>query len=199
MWSKPKRNLERKRLPFAFKMISFLHNMQSTTRYVTTLTCYIVIMATREMLFKGSVKFLKDIKRATRVISQSFKGHEEVAALDFLLIKCHNVKLLLLLLLTLSSQDEIHEYQDEIDAELQNSRPKLRGVYAAYAKEGTEQMEKCPTMLCAWVTLNIYEHTSMRISVHMLICRCAKCSVSLNYCLCCDPARGYEESEKQFI
>lgn len=99
MWSKPKRNLERKRLPFAFKRISFLHNMQSTTRYVTILTYYIVIMATREMLFKGSVKFLKDIKRATRVISQSFKGHEEVAASDFLLIKCHNVDLLLLLLL----------------------------------------------------------------------------------------------------
>lgn len=32
-------------------------------------------------------------------------------------------------------QDEIHCYQDEIDAELQNARPKLRGVYAAYAKE----------------------------------------------------------------
>ncbi|KAK2826773.1 hypothetical protein Q5P01_020987 [Channa striata] len=32
-------------------------------------------------------------------------------------------------------EDEIHSYQDEIDAELQSSRPKLRGVYAAYAKE----------------------------------------------------------------
>lgn len=37
-----------------------------------------------------------------------------------------------------SLPDEIHCYQDEIDAELQNARPKLRGVYAAYAKEGTE-------------------------------------------------------------
>lgn len=36
------------------------------------------------------------------------------------------------------SPDEIHCYQDEIDAELQNARPKLRGVYAAYAKEGKE-------------------------------------------------------------
>uniref|UniRef100_A0A3B4TLQ2 B-related factor 1 n=1 Tax=Seriola dumerili TaxID=41447 RepID=A0A3B4TLQ2_SERDU len=36
-------------------------------------------------------------------------------------------------------EDEIHGYQDEIDAELHSSRPKLRGVYAAYAKEGTEQ------------------------------------------------------------
>lgn len=37
--------------------------------------------------------------------------------------------------------DEIHCYRDEIDAELQNGRPKLRGVYAAYAKEGTEQSQ----------------------------------------------------------
>ncbi|XP_040917353.1 BRF1 RNA polymerase III transcription initiation factor subunit a [Toxotes jaculatrix] len=35
-------------------------------------------------------------------------------------------------------EDEIHGYQDEIDAELQSSRPKLRGVYAAYAKEDGE-------------------------------------------------------------
>uniref|UniRef100_A0A665X632 B-related factor 1 n=1 Tax=Echeneis naucrates TaxID=173247 RepID=A0A665X632_ECHNA len=32
-------------------------------------------------------------------------------------------------------EDEIHVYQDEIDAELLNSRPKLRGIYAAYTKE----------------------------------------------------------------
>ncbi|XP_036981266.1 BRF1 RNA polymerase III transcription initiation factor subunit a isoform X1 [Acanthopagrus latus] len=32
-------------------------------------------------------------------------------------------------------EDEIQGYQDEIDAELQSSRPKLRGVYAAYTKE----------------------------------------------------------------
>ncbi|XP_068607767.1 transcription factor IIIB 90 kDa subunit-like [Brachionichthys hirsutus] len=31
-------------------------------------------------------------------------------------------------------EDEIQGYQDEIDAELQNVRPKLRGVYAAYTK-----------------------------------------------------------------
>ncbi|TNM96049.1 hypothetical protein fugu_017132 [Takifugu bimaculatus] len=33
-------------------------------------------------------------------------------------------------------EDEIYNYQDEIDTELQASRPKLRGVYAAYAKGG---------------------------------------------------------------
>uniref|UniRef100_A0A3Q3J181 Transcription factor TFIIB cyclin-like domain-containing protein n=1 Tax=Monopterus albus TaxID=43700 RepID=A0A3Q3J181_MONAL len=33
--------------------------------------------------------------------------------------------------------------QDEIDAELQSSRPKLRGVYAAYVKEGTDPEEQC--------------------------------------------------------
>ncbi|XP_029937884.1 BRF1 general transcription factor IIIB subunit a [Myripristis murdjan] len=32
-------------------------------------------------------------------------------------------------------QDEIESYQDEIDSELESCRPKLRGVYAAYAKE----------------------------------------------------------------
>ncbi|KAM4723704.1 BRF1 general transcription factor IIIB subunit a [Anableps anableps] len=32
-------------------------------------------------------------------------------------------------------EDEIQEYQDEIDAELESCRPKLRGVYAAYTKE----------------------------------------------------------------
>uniref|UniRef100_A0AAV2JFN3 Cyclin-like domain-containing protein n=1 Tax=Knipowitschia caucasica TaxID=637954 RepID=A0AAV2JFN3_KNICA len=32
-------------------------------------------------------------------------------------------------------QDEIHEFEDEIDAELENSRPKLRGIYAAYTRE----------------------------------------------------------------
>ncbi|XP_041809819.1 BRF1 RNA polymerase III transcription initiation factor subunit a [Chelmon rostratus] len=31
-------------------------------------------------------------------------------------------------------EDEIQGYQDEIDAELETSRPKLRGVYAAYVK-----------------------------------------------------------------
>ncbi|XP_051813798.1 BRF1 RNA polymerase III transcription initiation factor subunit a isoform X2 [Acanthochromis polyacanthus] len=31
--------------------------------------------------------------------------------------------------------DEIQEYQDEIDAELENSRPKLRGIYAAYTRD----------------------------------------------------------------
>ncbi|XP_067335496.1 BRF1 RNA polymerase III transcription initiation factor subunit a isoform X2 [Channa argus] len=34
-------------------------------------------------------------------------------------------------------EDEIHCYQDEIDTELQSSRPKLRGVYAAYVKGET--------------------------------------------------------------
>ncbi|XP_034433351.1 BRF1 RNA polymerase III transcription initiation factor subunit a isoform X2 [Hippoglossus hippoglossus] len=32
-------------------------------------------------------------------------------------------------------EDEIHVYEDEIDAELESVRPKLRGVYAAYTKE----------------------------------------------------------------
>ncbi|XP_068573665.1 transcription factor IIIB 90 kDa subunit-like [Cebidichthys violaceus] len=36
-------------------------------------------------------------------------------------------------------EDEIQIYQDEIDAELQSCRPKLRGVYAAYAKEGIDK------------------------------------------------------------
>uniref|UniRef100_A0A3Q3KHL2 Transcription factor IIIB 90 kDa subunit n=1 Tax=Mastacembelus armatus TaxID=205130 RepID=A0A3Q3KHL2_9TELE len=35
-------------------------------------------------------------------------------------------------------EDEIQGFQDEIDAELQRSRPKLRGVYAAYVKQGAE-------------------------------------------------------------
>ncbi|KAM6917710.1 transcription factor IIIB 90 kDa subunit-like isoform 2-T2 [Lycodopsis pacificus] len=36
-------------------------------------------------------------------------------------------------------EDEIQIYQDEIDAELQSCRPKLRGVYAAYTKEGIDK------------------------------------------------------------
>ncbi|KAK9534159.1 hypothetical protein VZT92_009224 [Zoarces viviparus] len=38
-------------------------------------------------------------------------------------------------------EDEIQIYQDEIDAELQSCRPKLRGVYAAYTKEGVDKDE----------------------------------------------------------
>lgn len=34
------------------------------------------------------------------------------------------------------STGEIHGYREEIDAELESSRPKLRGVYAAYTKGG---------------------------------------------------------------
>ncbi|XP_060722525.1 BRF1 RNA polymerase III transcription initiation factor subunit b isoform X2 [Tachysurus vachellii] len=34
-------------------------------------------------------------------------------------------------------QGEISSYQDEIETELENSRPKLRGIYAMYAKEDT--------------------------------------------------------------
>ncbi|KAM6913161.1 BRF1 general transcription factor IIIB subunit a [Xenentodon cancila] len=37
-------------------------------------------------------------------------------------------------------EDEIHEYQDEIDSELETVRPKLRGVYAAYAKEDLQNV-----------------------------------------------------------
>lgn len=37
------------------------------------------------------------------------------------------------------STGEIHEYQDEIEMELEQSRPKLRGMYASYAKPGTTQ------------------------------------------------------------
>uniref|UniRef100_A0A674DY37 B-related factor 1 n=1 Tax=Salmo trutta TaxID=8032 RepID=A0A674DY37_SALTR len=37
-------------------------------------------------------------------------------------------------------QGEIHEYQDEIEMELEQSRPKLRGMYGSYAKTGTAQM-----------------------------------------------------------
>ncbi|XP_078132895.1 BRF1 general transcription factor IIIB subunit a [Sander vitreus] len=36
-------------------------------------------------------------------------------------------------------EDEIQGFQDEIDSELQNNRPKLRGVYAAYTKEGGDK------------------------------------------------------------
>lgn len=46
-----------------------------------------------------------------------------------------------------SPTDEIHTYEDEIDSELQTSRPKLRGVYAAYAREGTEHTHTCHTPL----------------------------------------------------
>lgn len=35
------------------------------------------------------------------------------------------------------STGEIHEYQDEIEMELEQSRPKLRGMYASCAKAGT--------------------------------------------------------------
>ncbi|XP_013855380.1 transcription factor IIIB 90 kDa subunit, partial [Austrofundulus limnaeus] len=44
-------------------------------------------------------------------------------------------------------EDEIQEYQDEIDAELKMSRPKLRGVYAAYVKEEfkSEEPDVTPT------------------------------------------------------
>ncbi|KAG7219875.1 hypothetical protein INR49_018808 [Caranx melampygus] len=45
-------------------------------------------------------------------------------------------------------EDEIHEYQDEIDAELQSSRPKLRGVYAAYAREDCVGDEDNEDALC---------------------------------------------------
>ncbi|XP_061599964.1 transcription factor IIIB 90 kDa subunit-like [Cololabis saira] len=41
-------------------------------------------------------------------------------------------------------EDEIQEYQDEIDSELETVRPKLRGVYAAYAKEGEYSESLCP-------------------------------------------------------
>ncbi|KAJ7990944.1 hypothetical protein DPEC_G00292130 [Dallia pectoralis] len=36
-------------------------------------------------------------------------------------------------------QGEIHEYQDEIEMELEQSRPKLRGMYASYAKSGPQE------------------------------------------------------------
>ncbi|XP_045918594.1 transcription factor IIIB 90 kDa subunit-like [Micropterus dolomieu] len=39
-------------------------------------------------------------------------------------------------------EEEIQSYQDEIDAELQSNRPKLRGVYAAYAKEDGDNEEQ---------------------------------------------------------
>lgn len=37
----------------------------------------------------------------------------------------------------LVSLGEISSYRDEIETELENSRPKLRGIYAMYAREGT--------------------------------------------------------------
>uniref|UniRef100_A0A4W5QFU1 Transcription factor TFIIB cyclin-like domain-containing protein n=1 Tax=Hucho hucho TaxID=62062 RepID=A0A4W5QFU1_9TELE len=39
------------------------------------------------------------------------------------------------------STGEIHEYQDEIEMELEQSRPKLRGTYGSYAKTGTAQTD----------------------------------------------------------
>uniref|UniRef100_A0A8C7MA94 Transcription factor IIIB 90 kDa subunit n=1 Tax=Oncorhynchus kisutch TaxID=8019 RepID=A0A8C7MA94_ONCKI len=38
-------------------------------------------------------------------------------------------------------QGEIHEYQDEIEMELEQSRPKLRGMYASCAKPGPQEEE----------------------------------------------------------
>uniref|UniRef100_A0AAQ4Q6H5 B-related factor 1 n=1 Tax=Gasterosteus aculeatus aculeatus TaxID=481459 RepID=A0AAQ4Q6H5_GASAC len=42
-------------------------------------------------------------------------------------------------------EEEILGYQDEIDAEIESCRPKLRGVYAAYAREGTEDDDDVST------------------------------------------------------
>uniref|UniRef100_A0AAR2ILU8 Transcription factor IIIB 90 kDa subunit n=1 Tax=Pygocentrus nattereri TaxID=42514 RepID=A0AAR2ILU8_PYGNA len=41
-------------------------------------------------------------------------------------------------------QGEISSYRDEIETELENSRPKLKGIYAAYTREGTiHYMKAC--------------------------------------------------------
>ncbi|XP_053193362.1 transcription factor IIIB 90 kDa subunit-like [Scomber japonicus] len=42
-------------------------------------------------------------------------------------------------------EGEISCYQDEIETELEKSRPKLRGIYAAYTKEIDPQDEECVT------------------------------------------------------
>lgn len=72
-----------------------------------------------------------------------FLERNRFPASDFLFAYKHcrsgNGPLLTLMVFIFISTDEIHNYQDEIDAELQSSRPKLRGVYASYAKEGMEQ------------------------------------------------------------
>ncbi|XP_029684126.1 transcription factor IIIB 90 kDa subunit-like isoform X2 [Takifugu rubripes] len=45
-------------------------------------------------------------------------------------------------------EDEIYNYQDEIDTELQASRPKLRGVYAAYAKGESKNISEDSASTC---------------------------------------------------
>uniref|UniRef100_A0A8C9TZA7 Transcription factor IIIB 90 kDa subunit n=1 Tax=Scleropages formosus TaxID=113540 RepID=A0A8C9TZA7_SCLFO len=46
-------------------------------------------------------------------------------------------------------QGEICSYQDEIEMELENSRPKLKGIYASYTKEGKPQRDR--VSMCAHV------------------------------------------------
>ncbi|XP_054469410.1 LOW QUALITY PROTEIN: transcription factor IIIB 90 kDa subunit-like [Anoplopoma fimbria] len=53
-------------------------------------------------------------------------------------------------------EDEIHGYQDEIDAELESCRPKLRGVYAAYAKEDTAK-DDCDVVSTSSLTADCEE------------------------------------------
>ena len=73
----------------------------------------------------------------------NFREMGRFTASDFLLFsvacKVFDSGIILGLTFLSFSTDEISSYQDEIDAELECARPKLRGVYAAYAKEGTEK------------------------------------------------------------
>lgn len=52
----------------------------------------------------------------------------------------------------LVSVGEISSYQDEIETELENSRPKLRGIYAMYAREGTV----CACSLLVFISINVH-------------------------------------------
>lgn len=53
---------------------------------------------------------------------------------------------------------EINSYQDEIETELENSRPKLRGIYAMYAKEGTGH-QMCLFSSHVFISVNAYFYT----------------------------------------
>lgn len=48
---------------------------------------------------------------------------------------------------------EISSYRDEIETELENSRPKLKGIYAAYTREGISHESICAGMFVCVLVL----------------------------------------------